>query len=85
MRGGNLRVADLGRKHLRDPLVECRAVRMHEHDRARAKPCLVRFQQTAAQGGGVERADDDAVRVDALVGLDHTLVEKVRQDDVPLE
>ena len=61
------------------------AVAVHQHDRDGAVAGVEGALQVRAGGLLVERHDDLAMRADALVCLDHLCVEKLGQDDVPVE
>ncbi|OIQ91328.1 hypothetical protein GALL_267950 [mine drainage metagenome] len=85
VRGAHLREADAARDARRRPLVRRVAPAMHEHDGHGAQAGVERRLELPAQDRLVQRPHHLAVRADALVGLDHALVEQFRQHDAAVE
>ena len=85
VRHRDLREADAARELGQRGLVLREAVAVHQHDRDGTDAGVERRLQVALGGGGVERTVHLAARADALVHLDHALVEEARQLDVAHE
>ncbi len=81
MAGRDLGEADVARDLGDAPLVLGEAIAVHEDDGDRADAGVERLLQREAGGLLVERRQHPAVRIDALVDLDHALVQHLRQDD----
>ena len=81
MRHRDLREADRARQRGERLLVRRETIAVHQHDRDRADSRLVRVAQRGLRRRDIERPHHLPARTDALVDLDHALVEKRRQID----
>src|SRR5690348_15731449 len=60
-------------------------IAMHEHNRAARNAVGTRAHEVAPQRVFIERTQDLALRIDALIGLDHALIERRRKLDFERE
>ncbi len=81
MRHGDLREPELARERGERELVLGKPIAVHQHDRDRGDPGVARRTEIAPHRREIERPHDVAARPDALVDLDHALVQQRRQLD----
>src|SRR5437868_8672056 len=60
-------------------------IAMHDHNRAARNAVSARASEVAPQRVFIERTQDIALRIDALIGLDHALIERRRKLDFERE
>jgi hypothetical protein len=61
------------------------AIAVHEDHGQRTQAHVVSLRQARARGRQVDRSDGLAMRIHALVDLDHVAVQQLRQQDVAIE